>query len=126
VISCDFFPTLLDIAGLPGTSPDGVSLVPLLRDARAALPARDLFFHYPHYYATTSPVSMVRSGEWKLLEYFEDGRLELFNLTSDPGEARNLATSEPARANELRAKLENWRKAVGARLPVKNPAAVKR
>ncbi len=126
MISCDFFPTLLEIAGLQGSSPDGISLVPLLRDGRAGMPARDLFFHYPHYYPTTSPVSMVRSGDWKLLEYFEDGRVELFHLKADPGEARDLAASEPAKAAELRVKLENWRKSVGARLPVKNPAVSKR
>jgi arylsulfatase A-like enzyme len=125
VISCDFFSTLMEIAGLPGASQDGVSLVPLLRDARAALPPRDLFFHYPHYYPTTTPVSMIRSGDWKLLEYFEDGRLELFNLKADPSEANNLAAVQPARARELRGRLDAWRKAVGARLPVRNPAAAK-
>jgi arylsulfatase A-like enzyme len=125
VISCDFFPTLLEIAGLQGASQDGVSIVPLLRDARAALPARDLFFHYPHYYPTTTPVSMVRSGDWKLLEYYEDSRLELYNLKSDPSETQNLAASNPAKARELHAKLDAWRKSVGARLPVKNPAVAK-
>ena len=69
---------------------------------------------------------MVRSGDWKLLEYFEDGRVELFHLKADPGETRDLAGSDPAKAAELRAKLENWRKSVGARLPVKNPAVSKR
>jgi len=69
---------------------------------------------------------MVRSGDWKLLEYFEDGRLELFNLKADPGEARNLAASEPELAKALRTKLDNWRKAVGARLPAKNPAGARR
>lgn len=126
VISCDFFPTLLEIAGVPGSAPDGVSLTPLLRDARATLPARNLYFHYPHYYATTSPVSAVRSGDWKLLEYFDDGHLELYNLRNDPGEAHNLAQEQPARARELRAKLNDWRTAVGARLPVMNPAGGKR
>lgn len=125
VISCDFFPTLLEIAGLKGDAPDGISLVPLLRDAKATTPARDFYFHYPHYYPTTSPVSMVRSGDWKLLEYFEDGRLELFNLARDPREANNLATADPARAAALRARLDAWRKATGARLPVKNPAATR-
>lgn len=126
VISCDFFPTLLEIANLQGPAHDGVSLVPLLRDANAILPPRDFFFHYPHYYPTTTPVSMVRSGDWKLLEYFEDGRLELFNLKTDPSETRNLAAAEPARAAALRAKLDNWRKEIGARLPTTNPAVAKR
>lgn len=125
VISCDFFPTLLEIAGLDDRAPDGVSLVPLLRNPSAALPARDLFFHYPHYYPTTSPVSMVRSGDWKLLEYFEDGHTELYNLAADPSEANNQAAAQPQKARELLEKLRNWRKEVGARLPVRNPAAAK-
>jgi len=125
MISCDFFPTLLEIAGIPASSPDGVSLVPLLRDPSARLAERDLFFHYPHYYATTSPVSMIRSGDWKLLEYFEDGHVELYHLKSDPSETRNRAGSDPAKAAELRTKLDTWRKQTGARLPVKNPAVAK-
>ena len=126
VISTDFFSTLLEIAGIPADKHDGASLVPVLRAPRAALPARDFFFHYPHYYATTTPVSMVRSGDWKLLEYFEDGRLELYNLKSDPAEARDLAKSDPAKAAELHAKLRAWRESVGARLPSKNPAVATR
>jgi arylsulfatase A-like enzyme len=125
VISCDFYPTLLEMAGLSGSAPDGVSLAPLLRDPAAQLPPRDLHFHYPHYYPTTPPVSAIRSGDWKLLEYFEDGRLELFNLRTDPAEEHNLAAAEPARARELRDKLHQWRAAVGARIPVRNPAAAK-
>lgn len=126
VFSCDFFPTLLEMAGIRGGSSDGVSLVPLLRDVRSKLPPRDLFFHYPHYYATTTPVSMVRSGDWKLLEYYEDGRRELFHLRDDLGEKIDRAAGEPERVRELAAKLAAWRDAVGARMPVKNPAAVKR
>ncbi|HEU0119877.1 MAG TPA: sulfatase/phosphatase domain-containing protein, partial [Bryobacteraceae bacterium] len=126
VFSCDFFPTLLEMAGIRGGSSDGVSLVPLLRDVRSKLPPRDLFFHYPHYYATTTPVSMVRSGDWKLLEYYEDGRRELFHLRDDLGEKIDRAAGEPERVRELAAKLAAWREAVGARMPVKNPAAVKR
>lgn len=121
VISCDFFPTLMEIAGIPAPAHDGVSLVPVLRNSRATLPPRDFFFHYPHYYPTTTPVSMVRSGDWKLLEYFEDNRVELYNLRQDPSEQTDLAAAEPARARELRARLEAWRQSVGARLPVKNP-----
>ncbi|MBM3783477.1 MAG: sulfatase [Acidobacteria bacterium] len=126
VWSCDFFPTFMEMAGLGGTSPDGVSIVPLLKNPKAQLPARDLHFHYPHYYATTSPVSMIRSGDWKLLEYFDDGHVELFQLREDPSESRDLASEQPARANELKAKLHAWRNSVGARLPVRNPAVAKR
>jgi arylsulfatase A-like enzyme len=114
VISCDFFSTLLEIAGIPAEPHDGVSLVPL--------PPRDLFFHYPHYYPTTTPVSMIRSGDWKLLEYFEGNRLELFNLKSDPGESHDLAQAEPARTRQLHENLKQWRQSVNARLPVRNRA----
>ena len=81
-----------------------------------------LFFHYPHYYETTTPVSAVRAGDWKLLEYFEDGRRELFNLRADPGESVDQSGREPARADELCRRLEQWRREVGAKLPTPNPA----
>ncbi len=113
----DLFPTL---TGAPGV--DGLDLTPLLKNPAASLGREALFFHYPHYYETTTPVSAVRAGDWKLLEYFEDGRLELYNLRNDPAEKTNLAAQEPARTAELRARLEQWRGEVGARRPAKNPA----
>jgi arylsulfatase A-like enzyme len=115
VLLADLFPT---VTGTP--APDGVSLRPLLRNPAAKLGRDALFFHYPHYYPTTTPVGAVRAGDWKLLEYFEDGRLELFNLASDPGEQDNVAAREPARASELRARLDTWRREVGARMPQNN------
>ena len=101
---------------------DGLDLAALLRDPTARLGRDALFFHYRHYYDTTTPVGAVRAGDWKLLEYFENGRLELFNLASDPGEARDLAAAEPARANELRSRLAAWRAEVGAKMPSVNAA----
>ena len=100
---------------------DGVDLRPVLANPAAALARPALFFHYPHYYPTTSPVSAIRAGDWKLLEYFEDQRLELFHLRDDPGEERDLATREPARARDLQRQLAAWREAVGAKLPAPNP-----
>ena len=102
--------------------PDGVDLAALLRNPTAHLERPALFFHYPHYYETTTPVSAVRAGDWKLLEYFEDGRLELFNLRTDPSEKNNLAAQELARAAELRGRLAQWRTDVGAKLPAPNSA----
>lgn len=124
VICMDFFRTLAELAGAPGaTALDGLSLLPLLRDPRAQLRRDALYFHYPHYYATTSPVSAVRAGDWKLLEYFEDNRVELYNLRDDPGETRDQAAQLPERAAHLRERLHAWRQEVGAQLPTPNPAA---
>ena len=118
VISNDLFATIAELAGATGTAThDGLSMVPLLKNARAKLPREDLFFHYPHYYETTSPVSAILSGDWKLLEYHEDGRVELYNLASDPGEQRNLASTDAQRADELKKRLHAWRTEVGAQMP---------
>lgn len=76
--------TLAGLVGAKGdTATDGLSLLPLLRNPRAHLQRDALYFHYPRYYATTSPVSAVREGDWKLLEYFEDNHIELYNLRDD-------------------------------------------
>ena len=125
VYAPDLYPTLLRAAGLFDQSKadlDGADFTPLLRNPDASLEREALYFHYPHYYQTTTPVSAIRKGNWKLLEYLEDGRLELFNLKQDPGEARNLSTARSALARELRADLDAWRKKVGAQLPEVNPA----
>ena len=74
----------------------------------------------PHYHHST-PASAIRKGDWKLIEFFESGGKELFNLAIDPGESNNLALTEPAKVAELAAALAEWRDKVGARLPVPNP-----
>ncbi len=122
VCTIDFYRTILEITGLEGDAEhirvvDGISLANLLRDPDSRLDRDALYFHYPHYYATTTPVSAVRSGDWKLLEYFEDGRVELFNLADDPGEQHDLAAELPERAAALQQQLANWRTAVDAQLP---------
>jgi len=123
VATMDLYPTILDMAGLPNRtdSIDGMSFAHVLRDPRAQLNRQALFWHYPHYYATTSPVSSVREGKWKLLEYFEEGRLELYDLDSDLGETKNLAAMESRRAEEMKQKLHDWRSRVNASLPKRNP-----
>ncbi|MBN9662787.1 MAG: sulfatase [Acidobacteria bacterium] len=123
VITTDFYPTLRALNGLPAgtTTLDGVSLAGLLSQPQTALAERDLCFHFPHYYPTTTPVSSIRSGSWKLLEYLDTGRLELFDLREDPGESVDLVTKLPDRARLLRTKLADWRNQVGARLPTVNP-----
>jgi len=126
VICMDFFPTFAELVGAPTpASLDGVSLMPLLRNPASPRGDRTLFFHYPHYYATTTPVGAIRSGPWKLIEYFEDGRAELYNLDDDPSETTDLATSMPGRILELRENLARWRQEVGAQMPEPNPNAKK-
>lgn len=123
VICTDFYPTILELCGVsaasrPAAGPlDGRSLAPLLRQPNARLNRDALYFHYPHYYMTTTPVSAIRAGDWKLLEYFEDHRVELYHLQDDPGETRDLASQQPTRAAQLRDQLDAWRSAVGAKLP---------
>jgi len=130
VCSIDFYPTLLELAGVPGdpkhnATLDGESFASLLYRPDGRLKRDELFFHYPHYYATTTPVSAIlrREGgrEWKLLEYFEDGRLELYDLAADQSESRNLAGEFPQVAERLRSRLHAWWAEVGAPLPAPNP-----
>lgn len=125
VIVMDLLPTLLAAAdiGMPdGVAFDGKNLTPLLKDPTASLNRESLHFHYPHYYSTTTPVSAVRSRDWKLLEYYEDNRVELFNLKQDLGETNNLANQYPERTAQLREQLRLWRDQVGAHEPTPNPA----
>jgi len=120
VSSIDFFPTLCDAAEAPSGTVDGVSLVPLLRSGKGA--RRPLFWHYPHYSDQGgSPAGAVREGDWKLIEFYEDGRLELFNLADDPREQRNLVRREGSRAKQLHQLLADWRKTVNAAMPSPNP-----
>lgn len=123
VSSPDFFPTLLEAAGAkpqPGQILDGTSVLPVLKGG--TLPERPLFWHYPHYgNQGGAPAAAVRSGDWKLIEWLEDGRTELFNLAQDIGEQTDLAAKEPQRAARLREELHAWQKQVGAKYPKPNP-----
>ena len=123
VVVMDLLPTLLAAASVTPAEVklDGLNLTPLLKNPAARLDRDALFFHYPHYYATTTPVSAVRAGDWKLLEYFEDDHVELYNLKDDLGETTNLAEQLPAKAGELRQRLHDWHDEVGAALPSPNP-----
>jgi arylsulfatase A-like enzyme len=143
----DIAATLLDVGGT--TQPaetvlDGASLRPVL--AGGTLPARDLVWHYPHYANQGGrPAAAIIAGDGpsqgketpeneklgdaqpayeKLIEHFEDGRVELFDLATDPGERRDLAAERPERAAALKARLAAWRTAVGAAMPSPNPQPV--
>ncbi|MHC4175982.1 MAG: sulfatase [Planctomycetota bacterium] len=118
VISTDFYPTILDMAGLPSRPDqhlDGVSLVPLLRGGNDLV--RDgLYWHYPHYSNQGGfPGGAVRMGDWKLIERFEDGRVHLYNLGEDVGERHDLADAQPERVRKMRNKLHAWYRQVDAR-----------
>lgn len=120
VISHDFYPTLLEIAGAPlEQEVDGLSLVPLLTGS-GRLERDALYWFYPSYHHST-PAMALREGNLKLIEFLEDGRLELYDLSKDLGEQENLVASLPEKASELQVKLSNLRRLVGARLPVLNP-----
>ena len=123
VTSVDFMPTCCAIADVkppPGQTLDGVSLVPLLKQT-GKLERDAIFWHYPHYNDVTTPHGIVRQGDFKLIEYFEDGRLELYNLRTDVGEKENLAMTQREKARALHELLVKWRKQVGAQMPVPKP-----
>jgi len=123
VSSPDFFPTLLEAAKTkpqPGQKLDGLSLMPVLQGGN--LPERALFWHYPHYgNQGGAPTAAVRRGDWKLIEWMEDGRVELFNLAQDVSEKTDLASAEPERTAEMLAELRTFQQDVQARLPTPNP-----
>ena len=120
VSSIDFFPTFCETAAVRGPAGDGLSLANLLRGGKG--PERPLFWHYPHYSDQGgSPGGAVRLGDWKLIEFYEDGRLELFHLADDPGEQRNLVRKETNRAQKLHGLLRDWRERVKASMPLQNP-----
>jgi len=128
VTSTDFYPTLLEMAGLPlrpEQHVDGVSIVPLLKGGQS-LPRQAIYWHYPHYSNQGGgPSGAVRAGDLKLMEFYEDNHVELYNVKEDLGEKNDLAARMPEKAKELRERLARWRQDVGARMPTPAPAAAK-
>ena len=122
VVLGDLMPTICALAGASGpTAADFQDLSPLLFEGKV-LSARPLFWHQPHYMNQGGrPAGAVREGDWKLLEHYEDGRLELYRLSDDPGETRDLAAAEPDRVAALRGRLEAWRRSVGTEPLRPNP-----
>jgi arylsulfatase A-like enzyme len=122
VSSIDFFPTFMELAGLHTTNVvDGLSLVPLL-NGNGSISERELYWHYPHYSDQGGkPGGAIRDGDFKLIEDYETGRLELYNLKEDVGEKRNIANQDAAKANELERKLDLWRRNVKAQMMMPNP-----
>jgi len=118
VISTDFYPTILEMAGLPARPRqhvDGLSLVPLLRGGKR-LQREAVYWHYPHYSNQGGfPGGAIRMGDWKLIERFEDGRTHLYNLRRDVGERNDLAERDPDRVARMRARLHAWYQQVDAK-----------
>ena len=138
VINVDLYPTFCDMTGaaLPDQPIDGISLRPLLEgQSSESFPPRALFWHFPAYLQSydrtdeqrdplfrSRPCSIVRSGKWKLHEYFEDGDLELYDLETDPGETTNMALAHPAETKRMHELLTTWRTQTDAPVPtVANP-----
>jgi arylsulfatase A len=123
VIGMDFLPTLLRVAGggPPPQPCDGVDLTGLLH-GESTLARETLYWHYPHYSDQGgTPTGAVMEGDWKLIEFFEDGHLELYNLALDPGEQYDFASSFADKASALHEKLIRWRQTVDAAMPKRNP-----
>ena len=124
-VSTDFYPTILEMAGIdskPDQHVDGVSLVPVLRNPFAKFDRGPIFFHYPHYANQGGfPAGAVRMGDLKLIQDLEDGEFELYNLKDDIAEHNNLAQLEAEKVKEMSAALNSWRKEVEAKPLRKNP-----
>ena len=124
LMNTDWLPTLLDLAGAPEARDiDGVSQAGLLRTGSPSRAPRTFFWHIPHYTNQGSrPAGAVRDGAWKLVEHYDRGDVELFNLDRDAAERRDLSASEPARTETLRQRLREWRSSVGAQENTPNPS----
>ena len=121
VISTDFYPTVLDLAGIkpPADKPlDGESIIPLLRQ-KGPLKRKAIYFHYPNYawHRSNRLGGAIRQGDYKLIEWYEDGSVELYNLADDLSEKEDLAGKMPEKADELNRKLDAWLKETGAIMP---------
>jgi len=123
ITSTDYYPTFLEMASLPAKGKqhvDGVSVTAALKGG--TLDRKAIYWHYPHYGNQGGrPGSAVRVGDYKLIEFFEDGSVELYNLKDDIGEHKDLAAAMPAKAAELRKMIHKWRKEVDAKMMKPNP-----
>ena len=123
IVSMDFFPTMLELAGLPlkpKLHADGRSIVPELKGKKGK--GRALYWHYPHYHGSTwRPGASIRDGDWKLIKFYDYEKVELYNLKEDPSESNDLAKQNSKIAKDLEYKLVAWQKRMNAKLPMPNP-----
>ena len=124
IVHVDMFPTFMQLAGVRKVDQrlDGVSILPLLREPSRSLKRDAIYWHFPGYLQSyipdlvwrTTPVSTIRRGDYKLLEFFEQDRLELYNIKQDPGEQHDLAQQHQQLVKELHQQLVAWRLETGA------------
>jgi arylsulfatase A-like enzyme len=123
IVSMDFFPTMLELAGLPpkpNLHADGRSLLPELTGKKGK--ARSLYWHYPHYHGSTwRPGASIRDGDWKLIKFYDYEKVELYNLKNDPFESKDLSKQNPDKTQKLENKLIAWQNRLNAKLPRPNP-----
>ena len=120
-ITMDVFASITDLLDIKNTTPiDGVSLMPIILEEKE-IKRNALFWHYPHYHQEGAvPYSAIREGDWKLIETLEDNKLELYHLSEDIGETKNLALKNTSKAADLKQKLNHWRTNIKAQMPIKN------
>lgn len=128
VISTDYYPTILGLLDLPKKPEqhlDGIDLTPLLLDGKDIKRSESLYWHYPNYAANhpnrATPQSIIKDGDWKMIEYLENGAVELYNLREDIKEEHNLAEKFPGKVQRLKSKLDSWRKEANVQMPKPNP-----
>jgi arylsulfatase A-like enzyme len=123
IVSMDFFPTMLELAGLPlrpKLHADGRSLLTELKGHKGK--PRTLYWHYPHYHGSTwKPGASIRDGDWKLIKFYDQEKVELYNLKKDPSEKKDLAKKNSVKSKDLENKLIAWQKNIKAKLPKPNP-----
>lgn len=124
VVSMDYFPTMLDMAGIglkPKLHIDGFSLLPVIKKG-GQLDREAICWHYPHYHGSTwTPGAAIRARDFKLIEFYEYDKIELYNLADDIGEKNDLAKKMPEKANQMHEMLKAWQSKMGAKMPVPNP-----
>jgi len=124
VVSMDYFPSILEMAGIdlkPKLHADGCSLVPLIKRG-TKLNRNAICWHYPHYHGSTwTPGAAIRARDWKLIEFYEENKIELYNLADDIGEKNDLAKKSPQKAKQMHKMLKAWQNKMGAKMPVPNP-----
>ncbi len=126
IITIDYYPTLLALSGARGNEKhsvnvDGVNLLPVFKNPEHEF-GRNLYWHYPHYHAGgDGPYSAIRQGDYRLIEFFEDDSLRLYDLAKDIGEESDLSRELPEKTASLHAELKSWRERIAAQLPSPNP-----